>query len=244
MILDKSPLNLLCLTLCWILLSSNLSAQETDSADPISIKWEKLGPNGGKPFSDPFSKLSSKQLADLSYIARIQRLISEKKIKADGIDAKEASQLAVSLEKEGIEIDWLLQQRKRVIQIRGKQVDEIAETIAKKFDSRLVSIKGFATAMKSKDDAVTEFLFTPTIETCGHSTEPSPLQVIYVRTQQQVNINKLKPTPLQLTGLLSAEKKQAILLSPDGLRTIPSAYSLSPTKIESLTEVNKAETSR
>jgi len=50
---------------------------------PRLILWSVLAPDNGKPFNDPFAKLTPEQLENLSFVVRVQRLIAENKIEAD-----------------------------------------------------------------------------------------------------------------------------------------------------------------
>ncbi|TWT85014.1 hypothetical protein CA13_64960 [Planctomycetes bacterium CA13] len=97
------------------------------NTDTVSkaIQWSDLAPEGGKRFIDPFAKLSSVQIADLGYVVRGRRMIVDDKIEADGHDAKEAATLASQLKEQGVDIGWLMVQRKRVQQIRDLQAEKI-----------------------------------------------------------------------------------------------------------------------
>ena len=64
------------------------------SRAPKKIQWSDLAPEDGRPFNVPFAKLTNTQHGDLSYVARIRRLIYEEKIEPDGVDAKSAAKMS------------------------------------------------------------------------------------------------------------------------------------------------------
>ena len=74
---------------------------------PRTIEWSTLGPNNGMPYSDAFARLTNDQVADLSFVVRVRRLIESEKIDGNGKDATEAAELARQLKGQGVDIDWL-----------------------------------------------------------------------------------------------------------------------------------------
>lgn len=200
---------------------------------PKTVQWRVLAPDNGKPFNDPFTKLTDDQRADLSYVVRVRRLIYEEKIEVDGVDAKEAKSLARKLKEAGIDIGWLMAQRERVRQSRGLQVDEYSKSVAKSMQSEVVTIEGYATPIRDKAGKVKMFLLTPTPAMCSHSSAPSPLHVIYVKSNLE-QAPKTPGTPVIISGSLIAETNTTPLLAADGVQVFTSAYKMVPSKIQIL----------
>lgn len=142
------------------------NGEETRSAEPL--QWSVLAPENGKPFTDPFSQLSSDQLADLSFVVRVRRLIADKKIEPNGNDAKVAAELSHKLKEQGVDIRWLMAQRERVRQIRGLQVEGLSKSIASSLKDKRVSLTGYVIPIKFVQSRLAEFFLVPTIAACSH----------------------------------------------------------------------------
>ena len=138
----------------------------------------------GKPFNDPFSKLTRDQLSDLSYVARVRRLINEEKINLNGADAKEAAKMSAKLKEQGVDIGWLMVQRQRVRQMRGLQIEGLSKTIAESLGDKEVTLTGYAVPIKVNEGRMKEFFLVPTIAACSHEAAPPRLQVVFVSTDQ------------------------------------------------------------
>ena len=199
--------------------------------EPKAVPWNRLAPENGKPFNDPFTKLTSEQLADVSYVVRVRRLIAEEKIEADGVDAKAADTLTRKLKAEGVDIGWLMQQRERVRQIRGLQVDAFSKSVAKSLKSELVTVSGYATPIRNRAGKVVEFLVTPTTAMCSHSSAPPSLQVVHVNSNGE-HAPQEPGTPVIVSGSLIAETKTTPYLTGNRVLSVTSAYKLIPRDIQ------------
>lgn len=199
--------------------------------DPKALPWNRLAPENGKPFNDPFSKLTSDQLADVSYVARIRRLLAEEKIEADGVDSQEAERIERKLKAQDIDVSWLMLQRNRVKQIRSLQVDAVAKSVAESLKSEVVTVKGFATHLPDETGKVTAFLVMPTTAMCRHSSAPSPLQVVHVNSLHE-HAPKTPGTPVVVKGRLIADTKTTPFLTTNGVQIYRSAYKMVPTTTE------------
>jgi hypothetical protein len=216
--------------------SASGDAPADSDATPRVIDWSFLAPENGRPFSDPFVKLSSGQLADLSYVRRVRRLIVDEKIDADGDDAKHATQLAEKLATQGIDANWLLVQSRRIPQIRRQQIEAVAKSVAKSIDSTTVEIVGFASPIPSQKQNVAGFLVMSTAAMCGHSTAPSPLHVAFVESQHEYSLQS-RGTPVRIRGQVVAEPKTTTMISGSGATVFESAYKILPSRIDVLASV-------
>ena len=198
---------------------------------PRVIRWSLLAPEKGKPFNDPFTKLSSDQLQDLSYVVRVRRLIAKEKIEADGEDAKDAAALASKLKQQGIDIGWLMAQRERVRQIRGLQVESLSKSIASSLQDKRVSLIGYVIPIKVKERRLTEFFLVPTIAACSHENAPPRLQVVYVSTEQGIALLDRR-TPVRVTGKVTAETTTRTTFNGNGRVKVHSAYTIPSPEIE------------
>ena len=208
---------------------------------PKTIRWSVLAPENGKPFNDPFAKLTQNQLADLSYVVRVQRLIAENKIKPDGVDAKEAAGLARKLTTEGVDIGWLMAQRKRIQQIRGLQVGSLSKSIAKSLGDKNVTLTGYVIPIEVNEGRLTEFFLVPTIAACSHEDAPRRLQVVFVANEQGITPPGRR-TPVRVTGNVVAETTARMTFNGNGRVMVHSAYAMLPeiTVIQATREANNS----
>ena len=198
-----------------------------------TIQWSYLAPENGRPFNDPFARLTRDQLSDLSYVARIRRLIAEQKMAPDGDDDAEATRLSAKLTSQGIDVNWLLVQRQRVPEIRRRQITAVAESVAESMKSRPIELVGFATNIPTGRRPRTAFLLFPTATMCGHSTSPSPLHVVIVETDERHTITTVN-TAIRVRGALTAHSSTTDLINSSGVQSFESAYKITPSSIEIL----------
>lgn len=204
------------------------------SVEAKAIQWSLLAPRNGKPFNDPFAKLTDKQLANLSYVVRVRQLIADEKIDSDGRDAEDATQVARELEQQGIDVGWLLVQRQRVRQIRGLQVEQLSRTIARSLGDREIAMIGYVMPITIDQGQMTEFFLVPTVAACSHESGPPPLQVVYVSLPQGFAVPD-KATPVRVTGVIKARSKAKTKVSASGKATVRSAYTIMSPRVESYT---------
>ena len=214
------------------------AAGKSEGGDPKTIRWSVLAPENGKPFNDPFAKLTQNQLADLSYVVRVQRLIAENKIKADGGDAKEAAGLARKLTTEGVDIGWLMAQRKRIQQIRGLHVEDVSKSIVESLGDKEVTLTGYVIPITVDHGQVLEFFLVPTVAACSHEAAPAPLQVVYVSTDEGFAAPD-KATPVRVTGIIKASSKAKTKISASGKTTVRSAYTMLSPAVETYAQAHR-----
>ena len=198
---------------------------------PKTIRWSILAPENGKPFSDPFAKLTQNQLSDLSYVVRVQRLISEEKIGAKGVDAREAAELARKLTTEGVDIGWLMAQRERVQQARGLQVESLSKSIAKSLDNKKVTLTGYVMPVKVRQKGLTDFFLVSTYASCSNEAAPSPLKVVFVSTQQGIELPP-RGIAVRVTGRVKAQPNTRAVSNGIALTTVQSAYTMLSPQVE------------
>lgn len=208
----------------------------TDSkprADAASkaIHWSHLAPENGKPFIDPFAKLSSDQIADLSYVGRVRRMIAEEKIDANGEDAKRAAKLSGELNDDGIDIAWLMAQRRRVQQMRGLQIESMSQSIAKSLGDQRVTVTGYVIPIKAYQGRLTEFFLVPTVAACSHEAAPPRLQVVFVTTEEGIATPE-KAMPVRVTGIVTAQTTTRMTINGGGKSVIRSAYAMLSSTVE------------
>lgn len=241
---------LLVMSLCWGNLKANDADEQVSAPTNVgepkadgaarAIQWRDLAPENGKPFLDPFTKLSSDQIVDLSYVVRVRRLIADDKIEAGGEDAKEAAALASQLERQGVDIGWLMVQRGRVQQIRSLQVERQAKAIAESLQDQRVSLTGYVIPITFDETRLTEFFLVPTIAACSHEDAPPRLQVVFIATEQGI-ANPGRRTPVRVSGKIVAETTTSGTFNANGRVSVHSAYLMSSPEINVFQAAREAE---
>ena len=248
------PLATATLLLTASLIGGDLNAEDIDAASEISsittqkgpdgavtaISWSDLAPENGKPFNDPFAKLSNDQIADLGFVFRVRRLIADEKIATNGEDAKEAAKLAKRLEQQGIDINWLMMQRERVQQLRALQVKSQSNSIAKSLRDQRVSLTGFTIPVKVEQGRLSKFFLIPTYAACSHEDAPPRLQVIFVSTSQGIE-RPDRRTPVRVTGQVAAKETSQMTINASGPTMVHAAYEMSFPTIEVLPALNETD---
>ena len=164
-------------------------------------------------------------------MVRVQRLIAENKIKADGVDAKEAAELARQLTSEGIDIGWLMAQRQRVQQMRGLQVESLSTSIAESLGAKQVTLTGYVMPIKVSQQKLIEFFLVPTSATCSNEAAPSPLQAVFVSAGQGFELPK-RGIAVRVTGSIKAQTTKRAVRNGIAVMTVQSAYAMLHPEIE------------
>lgn len=200
-----------------------------DAPKPKAVSWETLD-SERELFIDPFAKLSPEQLQDLSYVRRVRWLIGESKLAADSNDAAKADRIASRLKKEGIDIAWLMIQRKRTRDLRDRQVRAHAASVAKSLKGKRIVLNGFAVPISGSSEGECEFFLVPSIDFCNSSAPPST-QVIYIKSTKGPAIVD-RTTPLQVTGTLEQRATKRSFVFPGQTLHFEADYAIEPTEIK------------
>ena len=184
------------------------------------ITWEDLIPQEQVEFDDPFADLTEDQLYELAMVARYRDLRQRGKLKPGGESAQSEAKFVVSLEAQGIDIDWLLSQRERVAEARGQQADMGAAVSGQR-----VSIPGYALPLTLEKNTLTEFLLVPWVGACIHTPPPPSNQIIHVAFPDGT-APRDRFSPVWIEGQLDHAPANYTLYLVDGSRPIRATYTL------------------
>ena len=219
------------LTLGVISADGGAGGNGVDRAFAKPIQWSLLAPNGGKPFNDPFSRLTRDQLAQVGYVVRVQTQVAQEKASADGIDAIKAAELSRQLKQQGVDIPWLVGQLDSVRKMRGRSVDSLAQSIVESFNGRNVTLTGYVIPITVNKGRLTEFFLVPSVAACSHEAAPPRLQVVFVQSHGDI-LRPDKSVPVRVTGNIEARTRTAMLLNASGQTPIRSAYWIKSARVE------------
>lgn len=205
----------------WLFLGPLVGAASGEERPP-EVAWGDLLPKTTGQFDDPFAKLSDEQLTQLARVARIRRLLEERKIPADGPSAEEEKRSVTELASQGFDVDWLLSQRERVTRERMKRAGQVDEGLA----GTRIRIPGYVLPLFYGDDKkVTEFLLVPWVGACIHTSPPPPNQMIHVAVPGGTDARG-PFSPVWLEGTLELKPASYELFLVDGTRRVNVAFTM------------------
>ena len=198
--------------LLGIALSASALAQ-----DPPELGWDELAPEI-EPIENPFTDMSQEQIDRLRDLLWIREAVPEDVTEED---RKREQELVQQLADEGLDADYLLEQRDIIMEkYRIAATATRPEVLGKK-----VRIPGYLLPLDVKDGAITEFLLVPTIGACIHTPPPPPNQMVYVRYKEGF-ANASLYTPVWISGELRADERKEKVRFLDGSSEIDVTYAM------------------
>ena len=204
-----------------------VQAQEKPAEDdaPLLIQWADLAPD--EAFPDPFKKLTQKQLQDVGYVSRVHYLLGEEKIGPDAPDVQRAKDVVKRLNKDGVDVVWLLAQRRHIQRMRENQ----ANAVNAKLNGKNVSLQGFVFPVEMSGNLITEFLLIPYFDACSHGTPPPPNQVVFVTSAEGI-ARQGRVTFAKVMGRIEAKESQHSRQNEFGIQKFNAAYAIKPSEIK------------
>ncbi len=204
--------------------TAGLGTLPARAIESLPIAWSDLVPDDS--FPDPFRKLSRKQLQDLSYVVRIRHLVAAEKMSAGSSDVKEAAEIEQRLQKSGVDVQWLMAQRRHVRRMREEQ----AKAIQRDMVGKVVRLSGYVVPMKKSGNLVTKFFLVPSVAACSHSSPPPPNQMVFVQSRNGVVVrNRL--TAVSVTGQVETRETTRKFLRANGPVQFTAVYAISAEEV-------------
>jgi hypothetical protein len=193
------------------------------ASEPRAIGWDDLAP-AQVEYDNPFDELTPEQMQGLRKLLRFQL--------AEGsggstITPEEASALRTELEADGLDVDWLFEQRRIIIETRQK----IATATNDELLGQSVRIPGYLLPLEIKDQKAVEFLLVPTVGACIHTPPPPANQMVHVRYPDGFMVEGLY-TPIWVSGALSAEGKSQTVRYVDGEAWVETSYTMEADRVD------------
>lgn len=202
-----------------ILLSAALTLTASVSlADQAKeIGWEELAAPTSV-FENPFENLTDQQMQTLARILRLDYLVETE----EDAEAKvEVADLRKNLSKEGIDADFLLAERIRIMaklenESRMPNTSVVGQT---------VRMPGYLLPLELDGNLAVEFLLVPTVGACIHTPPPPANQIVYVRYPAGYPTESLF-TPVWISGELRSEFDSHSLYMVDGEADVDVTYKM------------------
>jgi len=190
------------------------------------IKWQDLIPAKEDTVS-PFQKLTADQKYQVGMIASIRKL-QLKGLTAEGDPATRDAQIFKGkLEKQGLDVELLLEQHDAFREEVRKQGEQLVHTL----DGRLIRMPGYLLPLEYTGTAVSEFLLVPFVGACIHVPPPPLNQMVFVVVDEPFEPKGIY-TPVWVTGRISTKPTQKSLSLVDGSANVEAGYFLGNGKVE------------
>ncbi len=199
------------------------SAHFALAADPRTIGWEDLLPEE-RPYHDPFAEMDYKQINQLATLYRIEVLQADT---ADETKRAEAAGIRESLVDQGLDPDWLFEQRKIVMNQRRLAAHEANPDLL----GKTVRLPGYLLPLDIVDQKAIEFLLVPTVGACIHTPPPPANQMVFVRYAKGFEVDELYK-PVWISGEMRAQSRVQELSYVDGSADIESTYVMDALSVE------------
>lgn len=192
------------------------------AAEPSEISWAELAPPQAI-IEDPFTELTTEQLEALRTILRYE---SSKDKSNSYITAERAENLRNQLADEGLDVEWLFEQRETIIQERHAQSIAVNENVI----GTEVRIPGYVLPLEFDGQKVTSFLLVPYAGACIHTPPPPANQMVHVSYPDGIEVSGLF-TPVWIEGKMSAEYSTQDVGLSDGESRVEVGYGMSAKKV-------------
>ncbi len=221
----------------WVVFTGLFWFGHSAMATPeTALDWSELPDPSAQVFEDPYRDLSPEQFDDVLYVVRLRGRLQQ-----DGGSEEERQKWQVlltetedALAAEGIDIDWLLDQREVVMERRRK-----AGTNGNpQFDGQTITLAGFAIPAPNDPDGRPVAYLVPERGMCSHMPPPPPNQMIRVRLNGDWAPSYFHE-PVRLTGMLTIDPSVQNMMVVDGQMPMNATFQLETERVETLE--NKAD---
>ncbi|WP_234416696.1 DUF3299 domain-containing protein [Ruegeria sp. Alg231-54] len=211
-----------------------LSATLAFSAEDRSVDWSDLVDPSVQTYEDPFEDLNYQQIESLRTIVRNRELLNDPTLNEARM-ADSAAKINTALEElaeDGIDADWLIDQRWIVADRRKK-----AATAANpNLDGQTVTLAGYAIPAPLEADGTAVVYLVPERGMCSHTPPPNANQMIRARVGGDWSPSTMHE-PVRLTGKLSIEETNHTFRVVDGNVPMSSSYVLEVSQTETMQDL-------
>lgn len=216
-----------------------LSGHTTKAMSGGSLDWAELPDPSSQVFEDPYRDLSPEQFDDVLFVVRLRGRLQQD---AGSIEERQKWQELLTetedaLGADGIDVDWLLDQREVVTERRRKA----GTSGNQQFDGQTITLAGFAIPAPSDPDGRPVAYLVPERGMCSHMPPPPPNQMIRVRLNGDWAPSYFHE-PVRLTGKLTIYPTVQNMMVVDGLMPMSATFQLETERVEMLeAEADKLE---
>ncbi len=197
----------------------------------VALDWADLPDPSAQVFEDPYRDLTAEQLDDVLFVVRMRGRLQQE---AGSTEERQKWQDLLgetegALAADGIDIDWLLDQREIVTQ-RRKNAATLGNV---QFDDQTITLAGFAIPAPNDPDGRPVVYLVPQRGMCSHMPPPPPNQMIRVRLNGDWTPSYLHE-PVRLTGRLTIDPSVRYMMVVDGVIPMNATFQLEASTVETL----------
>ncbi len=195
------------------------------------LNWADLPDPSAQTYDDPFRDLNAEQFDDFLFVFRLRNRLQQDVGTAEERqkwqDLLSATETALAAD--GIDVDWLLDQRQIVTERRNKARARGNPDL----DGQTVSVAGFAIPAPADADGQAIAYLVPQFGMCSHFPPPPPNQMIRVRLNGDWQPERFHE-PVRLTGVLTIDPTAHEINLIDGLVPMRATFQLDTAQVELL----------
>lgn len=206
------------------------------------VDWQDLIDRKVAEFEDPFASLSVSELRSLGTVIRLREnlakpdLATEDRLQIEDRLERLEAKLAVS----GIDVDWLLSQRKTI----GRKRAKAAMAGNSNLDGKEIAIPGYVIPVLDADSEMsTSGYLVPERGMCSHMPAPDPNQMIRYTLATEWQADSVYE-PVRLTGTLSIRPTKQEITLLDGQIEMIAVFDMTVTRVTPLAEQEPVSTTR
>lgn len=187
------------------------------AADAKEIGWDDLmGPQS--EFENPFEKLTDDQMRTLGRVLQLSDAVAQ----GNDMEAKvESDTLSEQLKQDGIDADFLLAERLRIIDTLTRESQMANDKVV----GQTVRMPGYLLPLELDGNLAVEFLLVPTVGACIHTPPPPANQIVHVRYPAGYPTQSLY-SPVWISGKLRSEFDSHSLYLVDGETDVDVTYTM------------------
>jgi hypothetical protein len=198
-------------------------------AEPAKISWVDLIDPSAQSYEDPFLDLSFDQLSALRDVARARMELEDESLPTENrsdIEQKLAD-VEAALSKDGVDADWLLEQRWVVAERRERAFTAGNPDV----EGQIVRLSGFAIPAPPDPDGTAVAYLVPERGMCSHTPPPNPNQMVRVRLTDDWK-PRMMHEPVHLTGVLSIAPTEQTMIVVDGPVPMRATFLMNVSNVE------------
>ncbi|WP_170410090.1 DUF3299 domain-containing protein [Ruegeria atlantica] len=201
------------------------------AAPGVVLDWSDLPDPSVQIFEDPYRDLKPEQFDDVLLVVRMRSRLQQDVGSAE--ERHKWQELLTETEdalgEDGIDIDWLLDQRQTVIDRRTTAATAGNPHI----DGQTITLSGFAIPAPEDADGRPVAYLVPERGMCSHMPPPPPNQMIRVRLNGGWTPSYFHE-PVRLTGKLTIDPSDQSMMVVDGLMPMRATFLLDADNVETL----------
>jgi hypothetical protein len=201
------------------------------SASSDKINWADLVDQSVQTFEDPYRDLTYDQLSALREVVQ-----ARERLEATGLPPETRAEIETrlteteaALESDGIEVDWILEQRWVVAEKRERAFTAGNPEV----DGKTIRLSGFAIPAPADPDGTPVAYLVPERGMCSHTPPPNPNQMVRVRLKDNWQ-PKYMHEPVHLTGRMSISPSEQTMMVVDGPVQMRATFSLEVDIVETV----------